>query len=307
MQKAVANLERGGVVSFTFGIEKLEKLTMLDEGIFKSRPDLELRLHRGTGRVGVRELETLTSMIHVRRLFLRAFGNKLDQLGEMKKLTSLRLTMTRKHSLSFVEYLKKLKAVHLFGQFNHLDSLSFCPQLRSVTLSTTIDSLSFFRSLKRIQSVAIYECRCTDDLRPLNHPTLRKLSLSSIRGLKDVSALQSFRSLHSLELGGKIEQLPNLKRLKNLKKLRLCYMSEWQNPEALRALANLEHLELRHINTQLKADRFFFLTEMPRLKTVDFCFIDCNKTRVKRLADHFRECGKLKLLDQELLRERLAV
>ncbi len=57
-------------------------------------------------------------------------------------------------------------------------------------------------------------------------------------------------------------------------------------------MPKLEELDLNEINTKLKAEQFYFLTEIDTLKTLDFRFIDYNKSRIEKLNKIFKEKNK---------------
>ena len=169
--------------------------------------------------------------------------------------------------------------------------------MRKIYLSATINSFSFFKPLNKIEELNIDSCIATDDLSPFNKPTLNRLSVTSIKMLENVDTLAEFENLNSLRLdASRVETLPNLNKLKNLKTLELGYMKVWNNPEALQALPMLQELELKEINPKLKAEQFYFLTEMNTLTALDFRFMDFNRSRIEKLTKIFEEKGKGNIL-----------
>jgi hypothetical protein len=127
--------------------------------------------------------------------------------------------------------------------------------------------------------------------------SLKYLSVTSIKNLETIQTLVDFESLVTLRIdASRIKLLPDLRNLKNLSKLELGYMKVWENPEILQTLPNLQELRLHEINSKLKAERFYFLTEMNTLKSIDFRFMDFNEKRIKTLANKFVEMGKENML-----------
>ncbi|RZJ40226.1 MAG: hypothetical protein EOO19_15895 [Chryseobacterium sp.] len=73
-------------------------------------------------------------------------------------------------------------------------------------------------------------------------------------------------------------------------------MKVWKNPEILQTLPILEDLTLNEINTKLKPEQFYFLTEIKTLKKLDFRFMDYNKNRIEKLTKIFKEKNKDNIL-----------
>lgn len=143
----------------------------------------------------------------------------------------------------------------------------------------------------------IDSCTSSNDFAPLNKLSLEELNITSIKMLENIESLANFINLISLRLdASKVKALPIMHNLLKLKKLELCYMKVLENPEIIKTAPALEELELREINTKLKAENFYFLTEMKTLKTVDFRFMDFNKGRIEKLNNHFHFKGKENIL-----------
>ncbi|MGB4812418.1 MAG: hypothetical protein WBP13_08075, partial [Methylophilaceae bacterium] len=54
----------------------------------------------------------------------------------------------------------------------------------------------------------------------------------------------------------------------------------------------------------LKAEQFYFLSEMSTLKALDFRFIDVNKGRIDKLNKAFKEKGMGSVLSSEICAEK---
>jgi hypothetical protein len=300
MNEAVKILRPGATVSFAFGGERLQALQELNDLVFKPRPDLILHgwSVAGDRMITDRELNTLATMSSINGLRLNGFSNtSFAQISRMSQLGTLRLGPLKKLDISFLEHLKQLKEVRLSGKFDSLEPLETCAGAESLSLSTTIRSFDFCRPLNNLKKLQIDACRASNDFLAFNKPTLRELSITSIHRLENVDALSAFERLGRLKLyASRVEFLPDMKRLRKLANLDLGYMKSWKNPEALKSLPALKELRLTWINTKIKAEQFFFLMDSQTLKSVDFQFMDTNKTRIASLNKAFEARGKAGLL-----------
>lgn len=300
MVEAVEILRPHAAITFAFGAEELSVLKELDETVFKVRPDLIFHVWSVSDKsmITVEELALLTKMRQVRKLYFNGFNNTtLQPVSEMTQLTSLQLEPNKKLDISFVEKLSLLTNISLTGSFVEIEALSNCSELTTIYLSATMNSFSFLKSLKKIEKLSIDHCRASNDFSSFNKPCLTDLSITSIKMLENVDSLADFENLKSLKLdASRVETLPNLSGLKNLKKLELVNMKVWKNPEILKSLSKLEELELNEINTKLKPEQFYFLTEIDTLKTLDFRFMDYNKARIEKLNKIFKEKNKEHIL-----------
>lgn len=300
MKKAVEILRPNASVTFAFGAEKLSVLKELNETVFNVRPDLIFHVWSVSDNriITDEELVLLTKMGNVKKLHFNGFNNTtLQPISEMTQLTSLKLGPNKKLDISFVEKLSLLINISLTGSFVEVEPLSNCSELTTIYLSTTINSFSFFKSLNKIEKLYIDNCIATKDFSSFNKQSLTSLSITSIKLLDNVDNLADFENLKSLKLdASRVETLPNLIKLKNLKKVELGNMKVWKNPEILQTLPILEDLTLNEINTKLKPEQFYFLTEMNTLKTLDFRFMDYNKNRIEKLNKMFKEKDKDNIL-----------
>jgi hypothetical protein len=300
MKEAVEIIEPNGSLTFAFGVEKTSILKELNETVFNLRPDLTLQGWSVADNriITIEELTSLTKMDNVKKLHLNGFcNNSLPPISQMTQLTALCLAPTKKLDISFIEKLNLLTDIRLFGSFTRLEPVSSCTKLTTIYLSTTINSFDFFKPLNKIKKLVVDNCSATNDFSPFNKSTLIDLSIDSIKMLENVDALADFENLKSLRLyASRVETLPNLRKLRNLKKLELGLMKVWKNPEILQTLPSLEELELNEINTKLKPEQFYFLTEMKTLATLDYRFMDFSKNRIEKLNKMFKEKNKDKIL-----------
>ena len=299
MNKAVEILRPNATITFSVGNELPSILEDLNETIFKVRPDLILLFtNSSNSSINNELLESLTKMNFVKRIEFNGFKNKeLSKISDMIQLQHLIISSKNKLDISFIEKLKSLTKISLRGTFNSLHPIKNCTELETIYLSTTIDSFDFFEDLNKIEEITIDTCIAPNDFTPLNKKNLQDLTINSVKMLEKIDGLADFTNLKSLKLdASQIKRLPKMDMLFNLKKLELGYMKKWENPEILKTLPALEELELQEINTKLKAEQFYFLTEMNTLKTVDFRFIDFNKGRIEKLNNYFKINGKQNIL-----------
>lgn len=296
MKDAIQILRPNASVTFAFGAEELSVLKDLNEIVFQVRPDLILHVWSVADNriITNEELSLLTKMGNVKKLYFNGFNNtSLQEVAEMEQLTSLRLEPKKKLDLSFIEKLNHLTNISLTGKFMALEPLSSCNKLTNLHLSTTINSFSFFKTLNNVMHLSIDNCMTSSDFNQINKETLINLSITSIKMLENVDFLADFQNLQSLRLGAsRVKTLPSLAKLTKLKKLEFDCMKVWGNPEILQTLPMLEELLLKEINTKLKAEQFYFLTAMDTLTSLDYRFMDFNKSRIEKLNNRFKEKGK---------------
>lgn len=307
MQEAVKVLRQNASVSFAFGREPLESLIDLDDQVFKLRPDLELHVWSVAPNkiITENELYRLANMHHVHKIQFSGFHNSsLPNIASMVQLTSLKLGTSKQLDISFVENLTALTRISLTGSFASLASLSACTALEWAYLSTTMDSFEFLSPLSNIKTLLIDYCIASNNFSPFNKPALKNLSITSVTKLENVDALAAFENLINLRIAGAhIKTLPPLHKLSKLEKLSLSNMKVWENPEVIQTIPALQMLALEEINTKLKAEQFYFLSEMSTLKALDFRFIDVNKSRIDKLNKAFKEKGMESVLSSEICTE----
>lgn len=102
----------------------------------------------------------------------------------------------------------------------------------------------------------------------------------------------------------KVEKLCDFYAMDNLKQLELKNMKSLIEIDVLKRASNLEILELKEINTKIKAEAFDFLLDMPRLKQLDFQYIDFNKKRIEIMQKKWIDSGKQDILMDCMPREK---
>jgi hypothetical protein len=283
-------------ITFALGAAPLSELELLNEMLFPHRPDVTLHVWSANTnkKITNEELSALINMKNVKKLHINGYNNtSLQAIAAMEQLTSLQLAANKMLDISFLENFSNLSSLRLAGKFATLQPISNCKTLQEIYLSTTIQSFNFLKPLHQVQKLYVDDCMASNDFDFFNQPALTQLSITAIKMLENVNALANFEQLHSLTLAApKVATLPNLSQLKNLKKLELKSMKMWNNPEVLQTLPSLEALELMEINTQLKAEQFYSLSEINTLTTLDYRFMDFNKSRIEKIHTFFKDKGK---------------
>ncbi|MEC0090822.1 leucine-rich repeat domain-containing protein [Paenibacillus macquariensis] len=299
MKTAVEKLRRRATISFSFDSDKLEDLVKLDEMVLFHRPDLILHIssNRNKGVYSDEMLEILAGLKNVTALHLSMEQKQdLHHLQKLKNVEFLKIDSDQALSIDFISSFQKLQHLELIGKFDDLSPIGICKNLSSLILKCTIEQLNFIKETP-IQYLLIDNCNVNCDLDVLNVPTLKMLELSSIAKLEDVSFLSRFEHLEFLSLSlSRVEKLCDFAAMHNLKQLKLDYMKSLMEIDVLKGASNLEILELKEINTKIKAEVFDFLLDMPRLKQLDFQYIDFNKKRIEIMRKKWMDSGKQDIL-----------
>lgn len=135
----------------------------------------------------------------------------------------------------------------------------------------------------------------------MTQSTISMLKLSSVRKMTSIQGLEQMRGLEYLHLSlPKLEQLCDFSHLTSLRQLELDYMKSLRDTTHLWTARALESIELKEMNTALKADSFAGLTGMEQLRQIDFRFIDVNKGRIAAMRDQLAKAGKSHLLYENI-------
>ncbi|MGQ8872704.1 hypothetical protein [Paenibacillus sp. TSA_86.1] len=290
MNQAVQHLRRRATVHFRVGVDTYEDLTELDMNVFAVRPDLILHISNADLKAKYTSifLGRLAQLKHVSALQLDCSQvQDLTILGALKQLVFLRLNSTAKATdLSFIEYYRDLTYLELHGKFKNLISIEKCKSLETLTLNCSVDCLEFLTELPKLQYLSLDQCELKCELDVLAQSTIRMLKLSSVRKLMSIKGLEQMHGLEYLHVSlSKLEQLCDFSQLPRLRQLELVYMKSLQDIEGLWTASALEVLELKEINTALKATSFARLAELKQLRQVDFRFIDFNKGRIAAMRE----------------------
>lgn len=292
IDRILLSLKKGGNVTFAFGYDDLNCLSLLNEEIFQKRNDILLHVWsvRDNNLLTDKELDELAKMNHVRKLKMTGIMNKsFAELQNMNNIEELSLVSRSPIDISFTNKLSRLKSLSLEGRVKSLECLEYNTNLEYLYLQTTINSFQFVHKMNKLKKIIIDSCISTFDFSPLKYVNLEYLGIHSIKRLDNVDSIVDITTLGELHLdASNLKTLPSFSNLNNLKTVSLKNMRIWENPSILKTITNLESLELEEINTKLKAEDFFFLEEIESLKILDFRFIDFNKKRIEKLYTHFK-------------------
>lgn len=297
MHQAVQHLRRRAVVHFRVGVDTYEDLSKLDADVFSVRPDLILHISNADPKSKLPSsfLGRLAQLKHVSALQLDCSQvQDLTILGAMEQLLFLRLNSpARAADLSFIKHYQQLTYLELHGKFKSMNPAAQCQHLETVILNCPVDGLDVLSELPRLQYLSLDHCELQSELDVLTQSTVRMLKLSSVRKLMSIKGLEQMHRLEFLHLSlSKLEQCCDFSQMPRLRQLELVYMKSLQNIDDLWTASSLEVLELKEINTALKAASFARLAELEKLRQVDFRFIDFNKGRIHAMREQLSQQGK---------------
>ncbi|RJX39898.1 hypothetical protein D3P09_10940 [Paenibacillus pinisoli] len=301
MIHAVKHLRNRATVSFRVGADTLEDLVELDARVFAKRPDLILFLSTADEKTGYSEelLATLASLKHVAALQLNLREpHDLSMLGSMTQLQFLNISSPKKPlELAFIQSCKQLNYLELHGKFKDLEPIAECIRLETLVLNCSIEKLDFVNELPLIKYLSIDSCDLKGPIEVLAHSNVSILKLSSVRNMTNIDPLGQLTNLEFLRLSlPKVESLCDFSKLDKLRQLELDYMKALRDIQNLWTAKRLEALELKEINTAVKADALDPLKDMERLRQIDFRFIDTGKRRNTAMREQFEHAGKAHLL-----------
>jgi hypothetical protein len=297
INETIEELRQDGVLCFSFGYNSLIELENLDEYAFSKRPDLILKVSscRDDRTLRDEDIQLLSKLKNVNKIHLNNICNTfLPDIEIMGKINDLAITPFNKIlDLKFIKNCSGLKHLSINGKIKNIEAIAECINLEYLYLSTTIKNYNFIEPLNKLAKITIDHCISTNDFSLLNKPTLEEIKILSIKNMENIDSIKDFSFVRKLHLdASRIKLLPKMDKLVNLKELELRNFKIWENPDVLKNIPRLKKIRLEEINTKIKAERFFFLTEMETLEEVDFEFIDFNKTRIGKLNKWFIENGK---------------
>nr|WP_260866526.1 hypothetical protein [Paenibacillus xylanexedens] len=305
MSQAVQHLRRRATVHFRVGVDTVEDLAQLDAKVFSARPDLILHISNADVHAKYESsfLGRLAQLKHVSALQLHV-SQKQDFtiLGAMSQMLFLIINSPAKATdLSFIEHFTQLTYLELHGKFVSNTSIEKCKSLETLILNCPADCLDALAALPTLQYLSLDNCELRSELEILASSSVRMLKLSSVRKLTSIHGLERMHGLEFLHLSlSKLEQLCDFSQMPRLRQLELSYMKSLRDMEYLWTATALEVLELKEINTALKAESFARLSELERLRQIDFRFIDFNKGRIAAMREQLIQQGKSHILYEHI-------
>jgi len=296
MEQAVAQLRRRATVSYVAGSDREEDLLELDRRVLARRPDLILQVSISQDQEPLVEqcLETLAGLQHVRALQLHLKRrHDLSRLSALKRLRFLALRADKPLSLDFVGSFKQLSYLSLGGKCDDLSPIGNCIRLTTLVLNVPVERLDWLARLPQLDYLAIDSCPLQASLAELAGSSLSMLRLSAVRNLSELHGLEALAQLRSLQLSlPKVERLCDFAGLRNLRQLELDYMRSLHDIEGLWRAPALETLMLKDISRTVPPAAWTGLLQLESLRQVDFRFMGGAKSRIAAIHQMMREAGK---------------
>jgi hypothetical protein len=283
MRNEAFGLRPGHTLYYNAHLSAVSELGQLDQIVFGKRPDLVLQVSPGmSGGHDQAVIDALLKMQNLRALRLSVRKKQdFSALSGLQQIRYFGLIATRRVYVDFLADLPRLEELSLHGTPESLTPVSQVANLKKMFLcSITIDSLKCIQSLPKLAVISVDSAVFCCSPRQLGIDPLRHLSLTANRKLTDYSFLSRFTRLQSLRLSSRhMTTMPDLRLLTRLRHLVLNYLPNVAAIENIGTARAVESLELREINSRLKAEQFLFLARMPCLKKLCIDFMDRKKTR----------------------------
>jgi hypothetical protein len=242
---------------------------LLNEGLFASRPDVELRVfgfystvcdlsflsqvrnvrHFSAdclmSAVGIGNLSELTALesLSIGIYDLQSFDFLADLPTEQVRKLSLGATKSKKPSLDVLEQFKRVQVLHVEGHEKEIEVISSLSLLEDLTLRSLASiSINFLRSLQHLRSLDI-KLGGIRDLSALDGmDQIKYLELWQIKGLSDISVISTMIGLQYLFLQSlrNVISIPDLSRLTYLRRI---YLENMKGLEDIRLLSSAPALE----------------------------------------------------------------
>lgn len=245
---------------------------MIDDELFTTRPDVQLRLFGHYNAVcdlsltrliphvrnfavdSLREATNLGALAQLEQLESLSLGiyelDNFDVLADLPAtLRSLSLGQTRskKPNLAHLARFTSLQKVFLEGHRSKIDVLADLPMLEDVTLrSVTVPDLGFLSGLGRLWSLDL-KLGGTTNLRAIEGmATIKYLELWQIRGMADLGSVARLPGLQNLFLQSlaNVASLPPLDDLPHLRRIVVQNMRDLTDLSALEIAPALEEFAL---------------------------------------------------------------
>jgi hypothetical protein len=268
---------------------------LLNECLFSSRPDIELRLY-GFYSLAC-DLSVLKRMANVRQFSADYLSNvvgieHLSALVNLEKLAvgiyhlenfdflesisdgiqglTLLATNSKKPRVSALARFRSLKTLYLERQQQGIEVLAQLSRLERVTLrSISTENLEYLSSLPHLWSLDIKLGGIQDFSAIENKESIKYLELWQVRGLSDLRFISSLTGLQFLFLQSlrSVIEIPDLSRLTRLRRLHLENMKGLVDVSAISQAPALE--DFRHVAAQnIHPNQYDDLLNMTTLKRV---------------------------------------
>jgi hypothetical protein len=270
-------------------------LNLLNEAVFKFRPDINLRfyclakdsldlsfvehlsnvkkLHIDNADKAY-NFEALSCLQTIENLNLDISSlSSLDFLKLVNKnLHTLRLhrSTSKKTDLSVLERFDRLKVLYIQGHRKNIESLKFLKALTDLSLAgLTVDNLDFLAELNSLKELSLDLVNRESLISLKSVKTLTSLSLKEIRNLEDLSFLEEMKSLKHIQLRylNKIKSLPRIGSKDNLEAINILELKELNDLSNINECVNLQRFFFSG-RTKLNVTDFEKIIQLPAMKSI---------------------------------------
>jgi hypothetical protein len=250
-----------------------DALETLEKEILRKRQDFEVRFYGFYhSECDLGFLQFIPSVSKLVVNCLKGPIENVDRIGDLQRLTSLKVGITQLRDFSFLErlpplletlYLEEaqsktlsLKAIVRFPRLRRLyierhhkdlELIGTLPNLHSVVLrSITVPSLSFLTSLSslRVLNLKLGGTTNLDELSELQN--LRELEIWQVRKLEDIRVVARIPQLEALMLQDlpNVTEVPSLASCSSLKTVFIRHLKSLEDLSSIAEAPNLEHFAL---------------------------------------------------------------
>ena len=290
------------IIEFRTGRNTAETLAMLDERVFRLRPEFPLQIAfeeaegKKTKSYPLEYVTALSRMHHVRKLTLGLhLGQPFPLSGGPRQLEELRIWPGKAPcDIGFIGELPNLKKLCLANGIADFTPVRLLTYLESLAISATIPSLAFLKNLT-IPVLLLDHCDVKEGWEHLASANIRDLYLGSNKKLEDISFLASCTSLRKLEVSqSKVRVLCDCTRLDALEEVILKNMSKLEDLRPLARARGLRRIELEGLGAKIRAEDFRVFLTLPHLAELSIRFLNFSEKQSKAKAIYrlFQDSGK---------------
>ena len=290
------------IIEFRTGRNTPDALAMLDERLFRLRPEFPLQLSfedsvgHATKTYIPEYVAALSEMHYLKKLTLQLHLRQPFTLrGGLRQLEQLQIWPGKfPCDIPFIDALPNLRTLRLANEIKDFIPIRSLERLESLSISATVPSLDFLAKMN-ISSLLLDRCRIKAGWEFLASATIECLDLSSNVQLEDISFLESCASLKNLRLSqSKVTAFCEFSRLTSLEKLEIRNMPKLADLGPLSQARGLRRIVLEGLGSGIKARDFQCLLDLPLLEELDIRFLDFSEKQIKAKAvlRLFEEAGK---------------
>jgi hypothetical protein len=277
------------------GVLQSETLSLLNDAVFKFRPDINLRFYcLAKDPLNLSFLEHLSNVknLHIDNAdkaynlealsYLQNIENlnldihslySLDFLKVVNKnIHTLKLhrSTSKKPDLSVLERFDRLKVLYIQGHRKNIESLKLLKSLTDLSLAgLTVDNLDFLAELNSLRELSLELVNRESIISLKNLKMLTSLSLIEIRNLEDLSFLEEMKSLKHIQLRylNKVKSLPRIGSKDNLEAINILELKELNDLSSINECANLRRFFFSG-RTKLNVTDFEKIIQLPAMKSI---------------------------------------